>query len=103
MLREIGNENVRVLVNPKQIQAADAQMNPNSLFGAQFWEKGTVNPFTPGVAAWHEFGHAWGQINGRLGNASNAESLQWENRMREQLYGPLGPNNARRVKHIQQR
>ena len=100
---EIGNANVRVLVNPKQIRIADSQMNPNSVFGAQFCEKEIVNPFTPGVAAWHEFGHAWGYINGRIGAARNSESFQWENRMREQLHGPHCPNRARRAKHIEQR
>ena len=49
--------------------------------------------------AWHEFGHAWASINGRSLDRSNPEAFQWENRMREQLYGPLGPNNARRLKH----
>jgi hypothetical protein len=49
--------------------------------------------------AWHEFGHAWGNINGRPLDRTNPESLAWENRMREQLYGPIGPNNAPRVAH----
>lgn len=48
---------------------------------------------------WHEFGHAWGYINGRVGGPSNKESLDWENRMRQQVYGPLGPNNAPRIAH----
>jgi len=98
---EKGNQNVRVLVNPNQRHIAEQRLDPRSIFGAQFWERGTVNPFTPGVPAWHEFGHAWGFIEGRKGWATNAESLQWENRMRQQLYGPLGPRNARRVKHLQ--
>jgi hypothetical protein len=49
--------------------------------------------------AWHEFGHAWGHINGRPADRTNPEAVQWENRMREQLYGPLGLNNAPRNAH----
>jgi hypothetical protein len=49
--------------------------------------------------AWHEFGHAWGSINGRSLDRTNPEALAWENRMRKQLYGPIGPNNAPRVAH----
>jgi RHS repeat-associated protein len=100
---DIGNQNVRTLVNPSQIHIAEERLDPRSIFGAQFWGKGAVNPFTPGVAAWHEFGHAWGYINGRAGDATNKESLDWENRMRVQLYGPLGPHNAPRIRHIQSR
>jgi hypothetical protein len=49
--------------------------------------------------AWHEFGHAWGCIKGRPLDHTNDEADAWENRMREQLYGPLGPNNAPRIAH----
>ena len=38
-------------------------------------------------------------FTGGSGGASNSEALQWENRMREQVYGPAGPNNAPRIAH----
>ncbi|MEO8663434.1 MAG: hypothetical protein ABI693_33570, partial [Bryobacteraceae bacterium] len=91
----------RVLVNPSQIHIADESLNPNTLLGSTFWSNGAVNSFTPEVAAWHEFGHAWGFINGRKGSATNQESMDWENRMRVQLYGPIGPHNAKRIKRLQ--
>ena len=102
---EVGNTNVRVLVNPAQMTIADRNSSPNTVFGAMKWEgqdsrpRSNVNSFTPGIAAWHELGHAWGYINGRIGVPSNKEAVDWENRMREQVYGPLGPRNARRIKH----
>lgn len=102
---EVGNANIRVLVNPDQMDITNRNLSPNSILGMSRWEgqdqrpRWNVNDFTPGVAAWHEFGHAWGFINGRPGSATNPEALQWENRMREQLYGPLGPRNARRIRH----
>lgn len=102
---EVGNQNVRVLVNPEQVDVANRKLNPNTILGASRFEgqnqgpRWRVNPFTPGIMAWHEFGHAWGYINGRPLDRTNPEALQWENRMRQQLYGPLGRNNARRVAH----
>ena len=102
---EVGNQNVRVLVNPSQANVADRVLNPNTILGAGRFggqnqgPRWRVNPFTGEVMAWHEFGHAWASINGRTLDRSNPEALQWENRMREQLYGPIGPNNAPRVAH----
>jgi len=102
---EVGNQNVRVLVNPSQANVADRVLDPNTILGAGRFggqnqdPRWRVNPFTGEVMAWHEFGHAWASINGRTLDRSNPEALQWENRMREQLYGPIGPNNAPRVAH----
>jgi RHS repeat-associated protein len=102
---EAGNQNVRVLVNPDQLSIADRNLSPNTILGVGRWEgqnqnpRWSVRPFTTGIATWHEFGHAWGFIHGRPGGRSNEESKAWENRMREQVYGPLGPNNARRIAH----
>jgi RHS repeat-associated protein len=102
---EVGNQNVRVLVNPDQASVANTVLNPNTILGASRWggqnqdPRWRVNPFTGEVMAWHEFGHAWGYINGRPLDRTNPEANAWENRMREQLYGPIGPNNAPRVAH----
>ena len=102
---EKGNQNVRVLVNPDQMDITNRNLSPGTILGASRWEgqgvrpKWNVNAFTSGVAAWHEFGHAWGFMNGRPGSQTNTESLEWENRMRQQVYGPLGPRNAKRVRH----
>jgi RHS repeat-associated protein len=102
---EVGNQNVRVLVNLDQASVANIVLNPNTILGATRWggqnqdPRWRVNPFTGEVMAWHEFGHAWGYINGRPLDHTNPEADAWENRMREQLYGPIGPNNAPRVAH----
>lgn len=102
---EVGNQNVRVLVNPAQADVATGVLNPNTILGAGRFggqnqdPRSRVNPFTGEVMAWHEFGHAWGSINGRSLDRTNPEALAWENRMRKQLYGPIGPNNAPRVAH----
>ena len=102
---EVGNANIRVLVNRDQMDITNRNLSPNSILGMSRWEgqsqrpRWNVNDFTPGIAAWHEFGHAWGFINGRPGSATNPEALQRENRTREQMYGPLGPRNARRTRH----
>jgi len=112
---EVGNENVRVLVNPNQMDITTRKLSPNaSYLSAWRWggqdgprsERWTVQPATKEIAAWHEFGHANEYLNlgwfGRIFSgfsATNKESLDWENRMREQLYGPSGPNNAPRIRH----
>ncbi len=96
------NVNTRVLVNPGQMGLLNSRLSTNTLLGASRFDGGgawRVNPFTVEVAAWHEFGHAWGVINGRSMRGTNPEALQWENQMRAFLYGPLGPSNARRVRH----
>ncbi len=99
------NGTVRVFVNPDQVNVANTVLNSSSLlgssrFGGQFQDpRWRVNSFTPGIIAWHEFGHVWGYINGRSLDRTNPEAFAWENRMREQLYGPIGPNNAPRVSH----
>jgi RHS repeat-associated protein len=102
---EVGNQNVRVLVNPDEASVANRVLDPNTILGATRWggqnqdPRWRVNPFTGEVMAWHEFGHAWGNIDGRPLDHTNPEADAWENRMREQLYGPLGPNNAPRIAH----
>jgi len=100
----IGNANVRVLVNPNQMSSADRQLDPNTFLGSLFWAgqstrpRWSVQPFTDTISAWHEFGHAWGYINGAPTQVDSI-SLIWENRMRAMLYGPLGPMNAPRIRH----
>jgi RHS repeat-associated protein len=102
---EVGNQNVRVLVNPEEADVANRVLSPNTILGASRWggqnqdPRWRVNPFTGQVMGWHEFGHAWGYMNGRPLDHTNPEADAWENRMREQLYGPTGPNNAPRVAH----
>lgn len=102
---EAGNQNVRVLVNPEQAYVANRVLDPNTVLGFGRFQgqnrdpRWRVNPFTPEAMTWHEFGHAWGMINGRPSERTNPEAFDWENRMRQQLYGPLGPNNARRIVH----
>jgi RHS repeat-associated protein len=102
---EVGNQNVRVLVNPDQANVATRILDPDTVVGYSRWggqnqdPRWKVNPFTGEVMEWHEFGHAWGYINGRPLDHTNPEADAWENRMREQLYGPIGPNNAPRVAH----
>jgi len=103
-----GNQNVRVLVNPKQVEEiGDERLRFTAAgqwkFAGQFFKNGgplwTIRALTVGISEWHEFGHDWGMINGRSAENTGAESIAWENRMREQTYGPLGPDNAQRVKH----
>jgi len=99
------NQNVRVLVNPEQVGDIAAytlcctpigQMRFAGQETKPVWD---IETLTPGIAIWHEFGHAWAGIHGRgVGPGSFSESVGWENRMREQVYGPLGPNNAPRTK-----
>jgi RHS repeat-associated protein len=110
---KIGNDNVRVLVNPDQTGIANRRLNPNTILGAVRWggqqdvprgERWIVRPMTPEIEAWHEFGHALEYINSgwlarRLFGMPNNKALEWENRMREQLYGPIGLSNAPRIKH----
>ncbi len=102
---EVGNQNVRVLVNPDQAYVANRTLDTRAVLGATRFEhqfddpQWRARPFTPETMLWHEFGHAWASMNGRTLDRSNPEAFQWENRMREQLYGPLGPNNARRIAH----
>src|ERR1051326_4600690 len=101
---EIGNANVRVLVNPDQMYAANRVLDSSTILGASRWQGAFdkpawyPQPFTPAIAAWHEFGHAWADINGAE-SQTNWVALVWENRMRAQLYGPLGPRNAPRIRH----
>ena len=102
---EAGNQNVRVLVNPDQMGVADRNLNPATILGFGRWagqnqdSPWRVRPFTPGIATWHEFGHAWGNIHGRTSHRSDQEANAWENRMRQQVYGPFGPDNAKRIAH----
>lgn len=96
------NQNTRVLVNPGQMGLINQRLSPNTILGVSRFEgegASRINPFTVEVVAWHEFGHAWGFINGRTMRRTNAEALQWENQMRALVYGPLGRANARRIRH----
>ncbi|HTP70412.1 MAG TPA: RHS repeat-associated core domain-containing protein, partial [Dongiaceae bacterium] len=110
---EIGNANPRVLVNPQAVANDDAKFQTIPMLRWKFGE-GILHDLTTGIAAWHEFGHAWkmwqninaagnGVIPGARGidPALNtaSEALRWENRMRQEVYGPLGPNNAPRIQH----
>jgi RHS repeat-associated protein len=102
---EVENQNVRVLINPNQVDVANRVLNPNSLLGAtRFggWDQNprwVINPFTAEINTWHEFGHAWGFIHGKPMSETSPDALRWENRMRQMTYGPIGPSNAPRVVH----
>jgi hypothetical protein len=90
-----GNANTRVLVNAAQVPGA-LQNN----WGMARFERGqTMRTMTPSIATWHEFGHAWGVLNGRRMAETGPESVDWENIMRQVVYGPFGPKNARRLFH----
>lgn len=110
---EIGNANPRVMVNPSEVAGADNFLRRTILGGSRFGP-GEIREMTTGVAISHEFGHVWhmwqninGAQNGIIPGASGidprsntaTEALRWEKRMREQLYGPSGPNNAERTVH----
>jgi RHS repeat-associated protein len=91
------NVNTRVLLNASQVRSA---ADPNTIWGAgQFEPNRVARRMTPEMGAWHEFGHAWGLVNGRPLKQTNPEALDWENIMRQRLFGPLGPDNARRTIH----
>lgn len=110
----IGNDNVRALVNPNQLHIAAQRTNPDTPIGSRLWEGQDVNvgspylkklnyslrwqvrPFTVGIVIWHELGHSWGFIHGRINEQSYREAINWENKMRQQVYGQLGPRNAPR-------
>jgi len=101
---DAGNQNVRVLVNPDQADIATERLQSTLLGAMRFdgWDqtpRWRVREMTPGIMAWHELGHGWGSIHGRIDGKSNSEADAWENRMRQQVYGPLGPDNARRINH----
>jgi hypothetical protein len=56
----------------------NTRLSPNTVLGASRFEgEGAwrVSPFTTEIAAWHEFGHAWGFISGRSMPRTNAEAL----------------------------
>jgi len=102
----IGNPNVRVLLNPAQVEAISEMQRGTYLERLKFagqdrppcW---TIQRTTPGIALWHEFGHAYRMLQYYKINdpETRNEARRWENRMREQTYGPLGPQNAPRVIH----
>src|SRR5208282_4057628 len=58
---EVGNQNVRVLVNPDQAYVANRRLDPNTIVGYSRWggqnrdPRWRVNPFTGEVMEWHEF------------------------------------------------
>jgi RHS repeat-associated protein len=98
------NQNVRVLVNPNQMDIANSNLSGTVLGQAKFAGQLHDPPYkirdmTVPIATWHELGHGWGNINGRHDHASDSEANAWENRMREQVYDPLGQDNAKRVTH----
>jgi RHS repeat-associated protein len=99
------NQNVQVLVNPGQMDIANQRLMTPNLLGAARFEGQFQSPpwhiydYTTGLATFHEFGHAWGFIHGQIGGQTNKSALDWENRQRELLYGPLGRYNARRIAH----
>lgn len=94
-----GNKNVRVLVNPSELPDTSYFFSSTPLGQMRFGLPSSgIRTLTTGIATWHEFGHAWGYIHGRIGNPSDNEARAWENRMRQQVYGPLGPNNVPRVR-----
>jgi len=98
------NQNVRVLVNTEQAVDLASTILERTVLGAGRMGGQNERPpwrirdMTEGIAVWHEFGHGWGYIHGRTGSRSNQEAVDWENRMRKQVYGPIGPNNAPRVR-----
>jgi hypothetical protein len=94
-----GNKNVRILINPSELDDTSYFLQYSPLGQMRYGLPSSgIQPLTLGVTLWHEFGHSWGYIHGRLGDASNDEAHAWENRMRKQVYGPLGPNNVPRVR-----
>jgi hypothetical protein len=110
---EIGNANPRVLINANNL-ADDNFYLEHTIAGQSKFGPGTIQDYTLPIDAWHEFGHAWqmwknanaaqsGVIPGASGispqSNSATEALRWEKRMREQVYGPIGPNNAERRIH----
>jgi hypothetical protein len=98
------NQNVRVLVNTEQAVDLASTILERTVLGAGRMGGQNERPpwrirdMTQGIAVWHELGHGWGYIHGRVGSRSNQEAVDWENRMRQQVYGPIGPNNAPRVR-----
>jgi RHS repeat-associated protein len=91
------NQNVRILVNPNEIGETSYFFRYTPLGQSRFGSPSSgIQPLTMGITTWHEFGHGWGYIHGRVGGASNDEAITWENRMRQQVYGPLGPKNTPR-------
>jgi RHS repeat-associated protein len=99
------NKNTRVLVNPQQMNVTNRVLDPNTLLGATRFAgqnqrpSWSVWPFDTKIVTWHEFGHAYANITGTLLQNTNRKALDWENRMREQLYGPVVPGNAPRIAH----
>ena len=97
---EHGNQHPRVLVNPDQAVSLASERTMltflnRSKFAGQ-WNTSPpwiVQPFTLPMVAWHEMGHGWAKVHGEV---NDQEGPKWENRVREQLYGPLGPKNAPR-------
>jgi RHS repeat-associated protein len=101
---ETGNPNTRVLVNPQQViwtWLPTVPLTQRYFEGQNEAPRWIIRNMTPGIAAWHELGHAWGNINGRSikGGETAQESVDWENLMRGMRYGPLGPRNAPRRWH----
>src|SRR5439155_6527307 len=102
---EVGNQNVRVVVNPEQADLATSRLSGATVLGAIRFAGQMQDPqwrirsMTPEIMTWHELWHEWGSIHGRTDGKSNSEANAWENRMRQQVYGPLGPENAPRTMH----
>src|SRR5262249_31727673 len=98
------NQNIRVLVNPDEVDDTASFFCCTALGQTRFAGQGAnppwdIRPLTTGITIWHEFGHAWAGMHGNsreIGPETFDEAHAWENRMREQVYGPIGPNNAPR-------
>jgi hypothetical protein len=56
--REIGNANPRVLVNPSAVASGSNFFRGAVFMGSRFGP-GKIPDTTTGIAAFHEFGHAW--------------------------------------------
>ena len=98
----VGNDNVRVLVNPSQANLASAYFQRG--FGQVQFGAGEVQDYSPGIMFAHEMGHAFSFIHGRqrkrvISPDTDAGALMFENRARQWSYGPLGPGNAPRLRH----
>jgi hypothetical protein len=98
------NQNIRVLINPDEVDNTAYFFCCSALGQTRFGGQGANPPWdirnlTTGITMWHEFGHAWSAMHGdpgHVGPETYDEAHAWENRMRQQVYGPLGPNNAPR-------
>jgi RHS repeat-associated protein len=103
--RHAPNVEVRLdITDLPMVDRALGQGVPRNIFGFPVlfsaFENGRQRPLTPTILLWHELGHAWAIMNGVSDrNVIGDIGVYWENRMRRRVYGPLGDNNARRIRH----